>query len=171
MLGNRDVSRHKTMRPHPARNGMRAAKSSVSGIARALKNFPEVPVFASCCQEFEGSVSDLTSRKITIASLVDGMAIMYTTQTGPDQRNSNRLLIPKTAQEVAYHREVFAPDHTSIGSMALDLRGLKELATDQEALSELAYVRSIADLNSAIGWAGVRLGQSDSAAIYSTPEA
>ena len=138
---------------NPPRREVHTVRKSLKSISRSLANFPlpDKPLISR--GDFSNYERDPKNNRLTYAPFSDGMAILYSTQKSIDKLDAHRFVIPTDERKVTYHREEFDKEYRDIGSSALDLTGIREIASNPEVVSELVFVMSVAERHSFFRWA------------------
>lgn len=158
-------------KPNPPRREVRTVRKSLRSIAQSLANFPIPTEPLLSIDEFSNYGRDPKNNRLTYAPLSDGMAILYSTQQSIDKLDAHRFVIPTDERKVAYHREEFDKECRDVGIGALDLSGIREIATNPEVVSELVFIMSVAERHSFFRWTDLGAQGLVSAILLDTTQA
>jgi hypothetical protein len=153
----------------PKRDDVRMVGKILKDTSMRLDTFPAEFLDAASVSidDLRYCSTDPAVHRISYAPLVDGMAILFSTQHGTERarRGSNirffhRFVFPRDGGEVTYHRDHFEKECRDLGreafTGALFLGGAEELAAGDDTISDLVYAASLTRLNAQDDWAALR---------------
>jgi hypothetical protein len=144
----------KTAPEKPLRVEVWLATRDMRKIAAALLTFPKDERAQSVtAAEYNACSRSRRYGSLEFHSLVDGVAVAYTTEAWLEDR-SHRFIFPDET-EPTYHRDAFNVDCQAIGSRPINLDGIQEITTHTGAIDQIRFIAAPILNLADVGWQGL----------------